>query len=106
MQRSSSKWQQAKGHGERDQIAVSTHGTRVCAVAPDPTASSEAELMRRIAIRFRSGLSEASPKGTLVCPQCDPEKNSMPKPTHPWHQVHNDEREDDFGMRDATILVR
>ena len=84
------------------------------------------ELMCRIAMRFRSGLSEASPKGTLVCPQCDPEKNLTPKPTHPWHQVHRDEWESKFAAqlthqwykdhrheqeyhfrkRNATILVK
>ena len=43
MQRSSLKRQQAKGHGERGHIAVSTHGTRACAAASAPTAFSSSE---------------------------------------------------------------
>ena len=49
--------------------------------------------MRRIPMRFRSGLSVAGPKGHPRLSPCDPEKILMPKPTHPWHQVYRDERE-------------
>ena len=71
-------------------------------------------------------LERGWPVGTLVCPQCDPEKFLTPKPTHPWHQVHRDEweskfaaqlthqwykdhkneQEYHFSMRYATILVK
>ena len=82
--------------------------------------------MRRIPMRFRSGLSVAGPKGHPRLSPCDPEKKLMPSPTHPWHQVHRDEWESkfavhltqqwhkdhrqeqkyDFRMRNATILVK
>ena len=43
MQRSSSKRQKAKGHGELGQVAVSTHGARACAAGPEPTAFERGE---------------------------------------------------------------
>ena len=48
--------------------------------------------MRRIATRFRSGLSLAGPKAPSLVPDATLKKFDA-QPTYPWHQVHNDERE-------------
>ena len=52
--------------------------------------------MRGMAKWFRFRLSVAGPEAPPLLPTCDPEKNLMPTPTHPWHQDHNDEQAHGF----------
>ena len=65
--------------------------------------SAHARDSEEVSIPLERGWPERAPS---FVPNVILKKLLMPKPTHPWHQVHNDEREDVFGMRDATILAR
>ena len=61
--------------------------------APEPVRRQQTRILAPDCEGFRSGLSEADPKVLSSCPQAVPGKELIPKPTHPWHQVHNDEWE-------------
>ena len=72
-----------------------TQGAReLCTLSLNLCRGNRPGSLRRIAKRFRSGLSEADPKVPSSCPHALPEKKLMPKPTHPWHRDHRDEWED------------